>query len=154
MKHKHLKRNEMKKYVTIFGFAIALSACAQNTIQSNVPSVVLNSFQKEFPNATNVEWETMEKAYEVDFDLNRLDHEVWLDQHGKIISHKQELAVNDVPKTIAAAVTRDFAGFRTTDADKVEVEGKTTYIVEVKNGGTEWKATYGADGTLLQKIPD
>jgi uncharacterized membrane protein YkoI len=145
----------MKKYVIICGFAgFVLNACAQNVVEGNVPSVVLNSFQKAFPNAVDVEWETTDKAYEVEFDIDRMDHEVWLDQNGKVISHKQELAVNALPKNIAAAVTRDFAGFKTTDADQLEVDGKTTYIVEVKNGGTEWKATYGADGALLQKVPD
>ena len=145
----------MRKYIALFGFlGVFLTSCAQTTVQGDVPSVVLNSFKQKFSNATDIEWEAKDNIYKVEFDLGANDHEAWIDQTGKLISHKEEIRVNQIPAVITSAIKRDFAGYRIKDADKIDTEGAVTYKIEVDKGSLEWKATYDASGTLLNKIPD
>lgn len=150
----------MKKSIALIGFlGIFLAACAQTTVQSNVPSVVMSSFQKQFSNASNVEWEVKNSVYNVEFDANGNEHEVWIDSKGHIFSHKEELRVNQVPANIREAVKRDFPEYRIEDADKYETDGKITYKLELDKGAfdrsdMEWKVTYDSEGKLINKIAD
>lgn len=136
-----------------------LVSCAQTTVQTNVPSVVMNSFQQKFPNATNVDWELKNNVYNVEFDANNNEHEVWIDSKGTIFSHKEELRTNQVPANIREAVKRDFPEYRIEDADKYETDGKVTYKMELGKGAfdqsdVEWKVTYSNTGELINKIAD
>lgn len=146
----------MKKSIALFGFlGVVLSACAQTTVQANIPSVVMNNFQQKFSTATNVEWELEGDIYNVEFDANNNEHEVWIDSKGKIINHKEEIKVNQVPANIREAVKRDFPQYRIDDADKYETDGKVTYKLELDNRtDIEWKVTYDNTGKLLNKIQD
>lgn len=144
----------------MIGFlGVVLTSCAQTTVQSNIPSVVANSFQKQFPNATGVDWEIKDNVYNVEFDANNNEHEVWIDSKGNIISHKEEIRVSQVPAHIVAAVKRDFPEFRIDDADKYETDSQITYKMELDKGtfdrtGIEWKVTYDNSGKLINKIAD
>lgn len=145
----------MKKYIAVLGFiGVVFTSCAQNTVQGEIPSVVLNSFQQKFSNATDIEWKVKDNVYKVEFDTGNNEHEVWIDHTGKIISHKEEIRTNQLPAVIANAIKRDFPGYRIEDADKIDTDGTVTYKVEVDKGSLEWKATYDASGKLLNKIPD
>ncbi len=154
----------MKKSIALAGFlGIVLTSCAQTTVQSNIPSVVTNSFQKQFPNATDVEWEfdklSTPQVYNVEFDANMNEHEAWIDAKGNIVSHKEEIRVTQVPANIKQAVKRDFPDFRIEDADKYESDGQVTYKMELDKGtfdqsGIEWKVTYDHEGKLISKVAD
>ena len=150
----------MKKSIALLGFlGVFLSSCAQTAVQSNIPSVVSNSFHQNFSNAMNIEWEMKGELYNVEFDANNNEHEVWIDSKGKIINHKEEIKVNQVPANIKEAVKRDFPGYRIDDADKYVADGKTTYVLELDKGtfdksAVEWKVTYDNSGKQLSKVQD
>lgn len=150
----------MKKSLALVAFVgMVLTSCAQTSVQSNIPSVVSSSFQQKFSNATHVEWEMEGDVYNVEFDMNNNDHEAWIDSKGKIIKHKEEIKVTQVPANIKEAVKRDFPGYRIEDADKYVANGKTTYVLELDKGAldktaVEWKVTYDNSGKQLSKIQD
>ncbi|ULT28141.1 hypothetical protein KUH03_17015 [Sphingobacterium sp. E70] len=88
--------------------------------QSQVPAVVVNSFQQKFPKAKGVDWEMKAGLYEAEFEtgLFGTDHEVWIQSNGKIVRHKEELAKNDLPKAVIARVKKDFPGYRIEDVKR------------------------------------
>ena len=59
---------------------------AQDMRQSDVPSVVVNNFKKEFPKAKDVEWEMKGDVYNVEFEIGLFtDYKAWYEASGKII---------------------------------------------------------------------
>ncbi len=94
----------MKKKILIGIIAcvgLTSAVVAQDLLQSDVPSVVVNNFQKAFPKVYDVEWELKGELYEVDFETGvSIDHEAWYDKTGKLVKHKQEIAKTDLPKAV------------------------------------------------------
>lgn len=133
-----------------------MGAFAQDMLQSQVPAVVVNSFQQKFPKAKGVDWELKGGIYEAEFEtgLFGTDHEVWIQSNGRIVRHKEELAKNDLPKRITAKVKKDFPGYRITDVKKITEEQKITYAFEVKSGSDEWKLVSDTQGNILTKVRD
>ncbi|MCS4228009.1 PepSY-like domain-containing protein [Sphingobacterium sp. BIGb0165] len=133
-----------------------IGASAQDILQSQVPAVVVNSFQQKFPKAKGVDWELKAGLYEAEFEtgLFGTDHEVWIQSNGKIVRHKEELAKNDLPKAVIAKVKKDFPGYRIEDVKKITEEQKITYAFEVKSRTDEWKLVVDTQGNILGKIRD
>lgn len=133
-----------------------IGASAQDIPQSQVPAVVVNSFQQKFPKAKGVDWELKAGLYEAEFEtgLFGTDHEVWIQSNGKIVRHKEELAKNDLPKAVIAKVKKDFPGYRIEDVKKITEEQKITYAFEVKSRADEWKLVVDTQGDILGKIRD
>ena len=133
-----------------------IGAFAQDIPQSQVPAVVVNSFQQKFPKAKGIDWELKAGLYEAEFEtgLFGTDHEVWIQSNGKIVRHKEELAKNDLPKAVIAKVKKDFPGYRIEDVKKITEEQKITYAFEVKSRTEEWKLVVDTQGNVLGKIRD
>lgn len=146
----------MKKIVMIVAGLMlgTILSYAQDIHESQVPSVVLNNFKKEFPKASDVEWEQKGSGYEVDFEIGFTDHGAWFDATGKLVKHTEKLKARDLPQSIQNSVKQNYAGFRTKDVKKIIAEGETTYELEVEKGKTEWILLFNPSGTELRKVAD
>jgi len=149
----------MKKHF-IFGLAAALffagTAVAQDIPQSQVPAGIVSNFQKAFPNATDVEWEMDGNLYKVEFEtgVQKFDHDVWYDDAGQLLKHKEEISKNSLPKQVTAGVKKAFKGYRIDDVEKITEGGKVTYKLEVKSRTEEWELTLDSNGNVLTKVAD
>ncbi len=123
----------MKKIIAVFApLFMTLASCAQDIPQSLVPSVVINAFQQQFPKATDLEWEKKGELYEAEFDLAFKDHKVILDANGKVLKHKQDIAVADLPAAVKESIKKGFPHYNIDDAKKIDSEGVIVYKVEVE----------------------
>ncbi|HRN94437.1 MAG: PepSY-like domain-containing protein [Chitinophagales bacterium] len=149
----------MKKSILTTAFALFLlagSAFSQDILQSQVPSLTLNKFQQSFPKASNVEWELKGDLYKVEFEIGLLgvDHSVWYDKAGTMVKHKEEISSTDLPKSVLAAINKDYKGFRISDVKKISEGNTVSYTLDLKSFTQEWKMAYDSNGKLLQKIAD
>ncbi|MCC6838654.1 MAG: PepSY-like domain-containing protein [Flavobacteriales bacterium] len=129
---------------------------AQHLAPAQVPAAVTVAFTKAFPKAMDIEWKQKGEQYKVEFEtgLFRDDHEVWYDAAGKLLRHEEEVSASDLPEAVKAAIAKEFPGYRTDDAKRIEADGATTWIVELQNGPEEWKVAYDAAGVQLRKQAD
>lgn len=141
--------------ISILGLSIT-NISAQDIHQSEVPSVILNHFQKSFPKAADIDWEIKGNLYEVEFETGLLgdDHKVLYSKDGKLVRHEEEISKSNLPKTVLASIKRSFNGYRTDDIKKITEGGKVIYNVELKNYSQEWKVIFDAQGRILQKRED
>lgn len=148
----------MKKVILIVAVVctcFANTSFGQDIPQSNVPSVIVNSFQKAYPNAADVEWEMKKDLYKVDFEIGAgIDHSLWYDNTGKLIKHKEAITKGSLPQAVLDKIKTDFPGHRIEDVSKITKGDKVTYKMELKSAKEEWKATFDATGTLIKKIAD
>lgn len=129
---------------------------AQDIKQSDVPSVVVNSFEKAFPKAMDVEWELKGDLYKVEFETGATerDHSAWYSKTGELKKHKEDITKNELPKAVLAKIAKDYSGFTVDDCDKYTADGKSTYKVELDSATQEWKITFDANGVELKKVND
>jgi uncharacterized protein (DUF2249 family) len=123
---------------------------AQDMPESQVPSVIVNNFKKEFPKAYDVEWEKKGEQYNVEFEIGTgTDYEAWFTNSGKLIKYKQEITITNLPQAIKDAIHTNYPGFRIGEAKKYVENGVETYKVEIEKGSEELKLLFSKDGKIL-----
>lgn len=127
-------------------------AYAQDITVKDVPGAVMNSFNKVFPKAAHVEWEMKGGLYNAEFDLGRRDHEVWLNNKGAIIKHKQEIRGRELPETVLKSLKQNYKGFWIDEAEKYEEAKQFFYKVELKTLTAEKNVVLDRNGKVVSKI--
>lgn len=120
----------MKIILSIAALLIANVTFCQNLAESEVPANVVAVVNSEYPNATDVEWEMEKGHYEVEFEIDRADHEMLIDKNGKVLFHKGELTKSDLPDKVMNTVNADYSDREVEDVDIITKDGKTYYQVE------------------------
>ncbi len=148
----------MKKQILVFGTAIAIASTlqAQDIPQSQVPSIIVNEFNNQFPKATDVEWEMDGNLYNVDFEVSwNIDHEVWYNTEGKLIKHKEDIAASELPKAVNNRLKTDFKDYSIDDLERITDNGKVVYKMEL-NALTQQDldVVLDANGNVLSQIAD
>jgi hypothetical protein len=133
-----------------------LDSVAQDIPQSQLPSLILNNFQKTFPKASDVEWEMDGSFYKAGFEtgLYGADHQVWFDKSGKLAKHKEEISKSDLPGAVRTKLDKVWSNYRVDDVDKITEAGKVTYMIELKTFSEEWTVIFDAAGNVLGKVAD
>ena len=116
--------------------ALALStfsflADAQTIKETEVPSVVMNSFKGQFGDAQKAEWEKLNDKYEVEFEQGTAERGAVLDASGKVLMLKQEIENTEVPAGVTNAIKQNYGSYELDEAEKIEYNGQTYYEVEL-----------------------
>lgn len=145
----------MKKLsVALFIMSAGCVSYAQEIAPQNVPSAVVTAFQQKFPQQVVKEWELKKGLYEAEFEISNMEHAVYIDSTGKIVKHKQEIAVSELPAAVTASIQKSFSAYKTEEAKKIEAGSVITYKVELEKGEEERKVTFAADGKIIENKAD
>ncbi len=149
----------MKRNFLICSFVLFFSTSAvfgQDIPQSQVPSLIVNSFQQAYPKAYDIEWEMDGEMYKVEFEtgLTGSDHDAWYDKTGKLVRHKEKISKSDLPQKVTAKINNDYKGYQVDDVKKLTEGSKVTYTLELKTHTEEWKIALDPDGNILSKVAD
>ncbi|WP_163514996.1 PepSY-like domain-containing protein [Gelidibacter japonicus] len=135
-------------------FATA-AVSAQDLRTNEVPANLQSTFTKSFTNVKDVEWEKKGDVYKVEFEINRMDHDIWYDAQGNVIKSKIEISESELPSTVASAVKTKYADYKIDSVEVLEEGGKKTYKVEIEKGWTkERKLVLDASGEILSDMED
>jgi len=139
--------------LSLIVLGVSFTSCAQHVPQRQVPAIVLNTFQKLFPRANDIEWEMKGGLYEVEFEtgLSGKDHKMLIDSMGRITYHESEIAKNELPDSVRNTITAQFAGYALDDIEKIESNGIVTYSVELEKKLEEWEVVFSPDGKIISK---
>ena len=126
----------MKRRILLLIFTLFVNYCfAQNISESNVPAVVLNSFQVKFPNADDARWMLNNGNYQVKYKVNNLRNEVLMDYRGQMIKHRQNIYVSEIPKPVFETLRSKESSFDVTNVDKIVENGKIIFEIDYRIGG-------------------
>lgn len=107
------------------------AAWSQDISKEEVPSVVLNAFNVEFKNVTDVEWEKeTDTTYEVDFETDGIEYEALLQDTGKILQYKKEMQFNALPEKLKTTVTSKYPKLDKDDVYLLVIDTKQYYLLE------------------------
>lgn len=107
---------------------------AQDISASEVPEVVKNALLKTHPNPKDVEWERKGEYYNVEYEIGRHDHELWISPSGQIVKHKEELSANALPQGLRNKIKSDYKGYKVDDVDKLTIGNQVLYKIELESG--------------------
>ncbi|MCK0158302.1 hypothetical protein MWU65_13990 [Cellulophaga sp. F20128] len=107
----------------------------QKIDQSQVPAVLLNSFQLKYPNSEHAKWKKEKENYTIEFQVNNKPHKAILSYKGNLIEHFKDLYVSEIPEVVLETIKTRIPYFDVEDADKYENGRKTTYTIKFKIDG-------------------
>ena len=138
------------KILTLALFATSI-AVAQDLNLTEVPNNLKVALNKEYSNATDVEWEKELDHYKVEFDIKRRDHEIWYDVSGKILKKEIEISKTELPKVILDLIKSKYAGYRVDDVEMIWQNNATTYDVELEKGREEKNVLFDDKAKILNE---
>lgn len=125
---------------------------AQNINPTDVPAPVKDAFSKEYAKATDVEWKKDMENYKVEFDLNRMENEVWYNASGTVVKKEQDIAEAELPQAVRDAVKSGYADYRLDDIEKVWQNNATSYQLELEKGNEDKHVTFDANGKVIEEV--
>ena len=138
----------------IFGIIIFVyfvgNTFAQNISQSNIPAVVLNSFQLKFPNAEDVSCELEKGNYHIKFEVNGKFNELYLDYRGKELKYHQDLWGSEVPESVIKTLKSKVKFFDLNDADLIREGNEIYYEINFELDGKDHDFWIDEKGNLLK----
>ena len=124
---------------------------AQDVPTSQVPSVIINNFKKEFPKAHDIDWEMQGDLYNVDFEIEWFtDYEAWFNASGKLVKQTQEISKSDLPKAVINSIKTQYKEYRIEDAKKIIENGVETYKDELEKWDEDFHVIYSKNGNLIK----
>jgi hypothetical protein len=132
----------------------AMVSYGQDIKETEVPSVVLNTFKQQYAKAMDVEWKLKAGIYKVEFEIGKDEHELWLEKTGKVIKHKEEIKATQLPQEVIATINKDYKGYKIHDPSKTDNAGIVTYKLELKNATSELDVTFDKSGKVITKKSD
>ncbi len=126
---------------------------AQKIAADKVPTAVVSAFKAKFPTAAKTSWEMENKnEYEANFKLNSEEVSANFDNTGKWLETETEIKISDLPPAIQSILSKDFAGFKSGEASKIEsAKNGNCFEVEIEKGKETFDVLFTPDGKVLSK---
>lgn len=126
---------------------------AQKLKDSEVPTAVKQAFAKNFPSAKEVKWSKEDGTeFEAEFKSGATEKSANFDQSGKWVVTETEIKKSDLPQAVQAAVTKEFAGYKMDEIEKVEKpDNVVLYEMELEKNKVTYEVQFDANGKVIKK---
>ena len=140
------------KLLTALFISLIFVSCENEIPTSEVPSIVQNTFKSNFSQAKDLDWELINDAYAVSFDIENIDHHAILDRSGSLIKYKHRIDGTEVPQGIKTFLAKNHPKEKWDDAEYI-VEGNSKYFqIELDGFFTDKKLVLDRNGKELSDI--
>ena len=134
----------------LFGFM----GYTQKLTPDKVPTSVLQAFATKFPAATEVNYELKNNNYEIAYRDKGVRGFAKFNPTGKWLETKTAIVESDLPKEVSASITKNFAGFKSSEITTIETPDKPLfYKMDLKKGNEGYKVQFSSKGDVLKKTP-
>jgi len=140
------------KLIMILTGVLGFSACTQNIKENDIPSVVLNSLESEFRDALDVQWEKQGAVYEAKFEYKDRDHDVLIDNSGKLLRYKIEILEQNLPVPLRDMILTKYNGIAIEEIHQLVIEEKFYYQIEFDGRLTNPKKVFNDLGEEMEDI--
>lgn len=124
------------KIAALVMFATA-TISAQDLKPNEVPTNLQSIFKAAYTTVTDVEWEKKGDHFKVEFEINRMDHDIWYDAQGNVVKSEIDIKPSDLPSVVVSAVKTKYPDYKIDSVEVREEGGKKTYKVEIEKGWSE-----------------
>ena len=123
--------------------------------KQNVPKIILESFQKAYPNARvkgySKEIDGGKPMYEIESSEKGVNRDVTYSEDGTLISVEESLSPEKLPEIIKASLKKDFPRAHTRKCEQITKNGTVEYELVLQSGKELFEIAFNATGKLLRK---
>ena len=105
--------------------------------EQKVTARVLESFNRYFKNATEVDWSVGENFYKANFSYNGQYVAAFYDAEGELLAITRNISSTQLPISLQTSLKKNYTDFWISDLFEVANEEGTSYYVTVEKGDTK-----------------
>lgn len=141
----------MKNLILVAAMAISTVGFAQTKDKKEVPKVVKEAFQKEYPN-TKVKWDVEKDGFEAEFKMNGKEASADYDKAGHKLATEIEISKTEFPAKALTYIATTYPNKKIKETGKItDNKNVITYEAEVKIDGKESDLIFDASGNFLKR---
>lgn len=141
----------MKNLILVAAMAISTVGFAQTKEKKEVPKVVKEAFQKEYPN-TKVKWDVEKDGFEAEFKLNGKEASADYDKLGHKLATEIEISKTEFPAKALTYIATTYPNKKIKETAKItDNKNVITYEAEVKIDGKDSDLIFDASGNFLKR---
>ena len=141
------------KFILVVLLICMMSCDSDDYRSAGIPSVILNEFQTDFPDASEIDWAEQKSSFEVEFDMDDKQHAVLLDSAGNIIKHKYEIRLTDLPEAIKNHLGNDYGDAVFDEIELLKMDNKTFYQFEIEQMFFDKEVVIDQSGKIVKELP-
>jgi Putative beta-lactamase-inhibitor-like, PepSY-like len=138
----------MKKSMIILALYFVMTS---TFAQKNIPVVVKDAFEKQFPGVKAIKWDKENTDYEASFKINKINNSVLFDSQGNILETEKEISITDLPKGILDYVSKNYPTQKVKGAAQIN-SAKQGLLFEIEVKGKD--ILFDANGAFLKEVID
>jgi hypothetical protein len=117
---------------TAFSFA-AVTPTTTSLAPASISKNVINSFNREFANASNIQWEVKENFVKVQFNVNDMVLFAYFNKGGELIAVTRFISPNQLPLELLTSLKKTNSNYWVSDLFEIQTESGTSYFATVEN---------------------
>ncbi|MCL2027943.1 MAG: PepSY-like domain-containing protein [Bacteroidales bacterium] len=118
-----------------------------------VDGVLSQNFRQHFPNARDVEWETNDEIFEVEFEIQNRDFQAYYDKDGNLLLFIQDIGTRELPSNVRNVASERYPRYRIDDVDRIVKGTQTFFKIEMELRDHDVTIYIANDGTVLDRRP-
>jgi hypothetical protein len=92
--------------------------------------------------------------YETEFSLDGAEHELKLDEQGKIFESEVEFALSELPAAVTTGITAALPGAVLLDAEREQIRDNPAFFeINIRHAGQRYEVQVAEDGRVLRTRP-
>ncbi|MEN6618036.1 MAG: PepSY-like domain-containing protein [Rikenellaceae bacterium] len=118
----------------------------------DVPALVKQAFQKDYPNIKKVDWSMENGDFEAEFVINGAEASVNYNKAGLKKQFEIEIKTDQLPASVLSYVKSNYVGYKLSEAAKITNDKNVvTFEAEVSKGGKSLDLQFDTAGKFLKK---
>lgn len=126
-----MKKSILLLSIVLVSFtAFSFAADAPATISKNV----ISSFNKQFSNARDIQWENQANFVKAQFSINEMVLYAYFNKSGDLIAVTRFVSPNQLPLSLLSSLKKQFTnGYWISDLFEIETESGTSYYATLES---------------------
>jgi hypothetical protein len=123
----------MKKIVLAGLFGVLLAGSALAADATGINSAIVTSFQKNFNNATDINWITKSDYSKASFTLNNRRMEAFFSTQGDMIASSENIVLEELPVNAKRTFAKEYGGYEVKEAIHLQANEEEAYFISAEN---------------------
>ena len=124
----------MKKRILLL--SIALVSFTAFSFAAETPAVsknIVSSFNKQFSNAHDIQWDTHANYVKAQFTMNDMVLFAFFNENGDLLAITRFISPNQLPLSLLSSLKKDFTNYWVSDLFEIQTEAGTSYYATLEN---------------------
>jgi hypothetical protein len=124
----------MKKRILLL--SIALVSLTAFSFAAETPAVsknIVSSFNKQFSNAHDIQWDTHENYVKAQFTMNDMVLFAFFNNNGDLLAITRFISPNQLPLSLLSGLKKEFTNYWVSDLFEIQTENGTSYYATLQN---------------------